>query len=152
MKETYCYLIEDIRDGSCKIGKSNDPQRRYNTLKTGNPSIKLIGVNRLREDFLHKKYLQFRTTGEWFNFTEEIKKEVYELFRPLQKENYIEINTDYDYLLNKFMFLYDKKKYKQIVTISNLIYKSLGRKEYCKIFKKDKLLYNYVTSSMLMNL
>lgn len=83
--KSYSYLIKDTRSNIYKIGKSDDPIKRYNSLKTANPFIEFIGVNLIAEKDLHKKYSQYRYTGEWFEFPDKIKNEVLKLFKPIEQ-------------------------------------------------------------------
>jgi len=80
---SYSYLIRDTRSNIYKIGKSDNPKRRYDVLKTANPFIELIGVNQINEKDLHKKYSKYRYTGEWFEFPDKIINEVLKLFKPI---------------------------------------------------------------------
>lgn len=69
-KEKYTYLMTDGR--LFKIGESVNPEKRLNTLKTGNPHIQLIiygcGVT---EKYLHDFLFRDRVILEWFDLTEE---------------------------------------------------------------------------------
>ena len=52
-----------------KIGKSKDPVKRINALKTGNPNIRLIAFGEgVSEKTLHFRFRRNRQSGEWFKF------------------------------------------------------------------------------------
>ena len=60
------YLATDNR--YYKIGKSENPNRRIESMKTGNPYIKLIGIiDGDIEKMLHKKYNHKKVIREWFD-------------------------------------------------------------------------------------
>jgi len=69
-----------ILDGNrIKIGVSLDPDVRLKELKTGNPSIELIGScpgGIELEKALHKEFVANRISGEWFHYTEELKDKI----------------------------------------------------------------------------
>jgi len=65
-----------IMKGSCgdfKIGKSADPIKRLKQLRTGDPKLSLIAVvDKDYEMFLHTKYKDHNTSGEWFCLSPDI--------------------------------------------------------------------------------
>jgi hypothetical protein len=75
--EEYTYIIEDKAHATIKIGKTkNDPEIRFNQLKTANPSIKLLHVfssSQWSENELHSKFSDFQKDLEWFFFTKGLK-------------------------------------------------------------------------------
>ena len=84
----YIYLIQSLETGYYKIGISKNPNKRIETLQTGNSSpLKLIITYQSEfssqiEKTLHRKYLLFQKVGEWFdlelfnevNFINDCKK------------------------------------------------------------------------------
>lgn len=73
----YTYIIEDKAHATIKIGKTkNDPEIRFNQLKTANPSIKLIHVfpsDQWSEIDLHDKFNEYQKDLEWFFYTKGLK-------------------------------------------------------------------------------
>ena len=146
----YCYLIEDTTNNLYKIGKSNNPIARLKTFKISNPFVKLIGVSLLQEKYLHSIYSKYRIVGEWFNFPNEIKDEVFKLFKPITERNKSYILTDY--YMNDFVILEQQKNYKAISNLTNLIFNKIGVKNYRKLFAEDNEFKRIVTSAMYMNI
>ena len=82
----YTYMIQDKAHSTIKIGKTkNNPEIRFNQLRTANPSIQLLHVftsDQWSESGLHDKFNDFKKDLEWYfnvnilkNFTkEEINK------------------------------------------------------------------------------
>jgi hypothetical protein len=98
----YIYLIESLETGQFKIGLSKNPNKRINTLQTGNGGeLKLIYTfktnypNKL-ERYLHNIFSHENTIGEWFNFSHssivELKKECYKM-----EKNYDYLNKSIDF-------------------------------------------------------
>lgn len=75
--DEYTYIIEDKAHATIKIGKTkNDPELRFNQLKTANPSIKLLHVftsDEWSESDLHNKFNDFQKDLEWFFYTKGLK-------------------------------------------------------------------------------
>lgn len=73
----FTYIIEDQAHTTVKIGKTmNEPELRLNSLKTANPSIKLLHVfpsSQYSESELHKKFEIFRKDREWFFHANDVK-------------------------------------------------------------------------------
>ena len=94
----YTYIIEDGAHATIKIGKTkNDPELRFNQLKTANPSIKLLHVfpsDQWSESDLHEKFNDIQKDLEWFFFTRGLKTFIWE-----------EINKH-----SRIIFSYDKRK------------------------------------------
>lgn len=71
------YLIICEETQTCKIGFSNNPEKRLKSLQTSNP-YKLILASVLEESetntekILHSKFKDFRVSGEWFNYNKDI--------------------------------------------------------------------------------
>lgn len=148
----YSYLIECTRTGVCKIGKSNNPIKRLESIKTGNPFVKLIGLSELKENDLHVKYGEFRFSGEWFEFPENIKNEVYSLFKPI--ENYGKINNqeiDKEFL-NKIKELDEKFNLVKVNEFTDIVFKKLGSKGYSKLLKNCKEFNELVSKSIYLSI
>ena len=64
-----------------KIGYSNDLPKRIKQYSTYNPSpvvvLKTEDGGRDEEKLFHKRFSQYRTNGEWFFLTDEIKDYIY---------------------------------------------------------------------------
>jgi hypothetical protein len=75
--QEYTYIIEDKAHATIKIGKTkNDPELRFNQLKTANPSIKLLHVfpsEQWSESDLHQKFGDIQKDLEWFFFTKGLR-------------------------------------------------------------------------------
>ncbi len=61
-----------------KIGYANDPSTRIPSIQTSSPFelevLLIIDGTFSKERELHEKFLEFRKSGEWFEFSEPIKK------------------------------------------------------------------------------
>ena len=134
----YSYLIECTRTGVCKIGKSNNPIKRLETIKIGNPFVKLIGISELKENVLHVKYDKFRFSGEWFEFPENIKVEVYSLFKPIDSYNITNKKEIDEELLNKIKKLDENFNLVKVNEFTDIIFNKLGSKGYSKLLKNCK--------------
>jgi hypothetical protein len=65
-----------------KIGIATNPRSRVQAMQTARPGIKLLGDisgGRRLEEQLHRRFSEFRITGEWFRLTEEIEQIIKEL-------------------------------------------------------------------------
>ena len=149
----YSYLIEDTTNNLYKIGKSNDPTNRLKTLKISNPFIKLIGISLIKEKYLHQFYFKYRIVGEWFNFPNEIKNEVFKLFKPItekpaKNKSWVLAN----YYMNEFVILEQQKNYQGINNLSNRIFNKIGSKNYRKLLAEDDEFNRIVSSAIYMNL
>jgi len=75
--DEYTYIIEDRAHATIKIGKTkNDPELRFNQLKTANPSINLLHVfpsDQWSEQDLHVKFNDIQKDLEWFFFTKGLR-------------------------------------------------------------------------------
>lgn len=73
------YLIVDPIRVTCKIGYSENPRKRLKSLKTSSPyPLILAGIKDgsiADEKLLHDKFSQYFIQGEWFVFSDAIKKE-----------------------------------------------------------------------------
>ena len=155
----YSYLIVDTTNNLYKIGKSNDPINRLKTFKVSNPFVKLIGVSFIKEKYLHSVYFKYRIVGEWFNFPNEIKSEVFKLFKPITKiaeKNKSYILNDYfinhSVILNELVILEQEKNYKAISNLTGLIYEKIGAQNYKKLLAEDDEFNRIVSSAIYMNL
>lgn len=95
-KPSYVYIMKDENiPNVIKIGKSNNPSKREETLQAEKPTIVLFKCIKLGsedsayafEKMLHKKYWKNHKRGEWFNFTDE---ELKNLLNDYCWEDYIE--------------------------------------------------------------
>ena len=71
-KIVYTYLATDgLR--RYKIGKSNNPEQRIRTMRTANPSIKLVCYGEgVTEKYLHGVYALNKIKGEWFTISDAL--------------------------------------------------------------------------------
>lgn len=73
----FTYIMEDQAHETVKIGKTtNEPELRLNSLRTANPSIKLLHVfpsTQYSESELHQKFEDFRKDREWFFYAKKLK-------------------------------------------------------------------------------
>lgn len=78
-KIEYTYLMFD--GTYYKIGKTVDVKKRYKSLRTGNPNIRLIAyTDQYDEKELHTLYKEYRYKLEWFKFDDEIILDVINKF------------------------------------------------------------------------
>lgn len=69
-KEIFTYIMFD--GILYKIGKSINPEKRLNQIKTSNPNAKLICYgNAVTEKYMHDRFYRSRVKGEWFKLNEE---------------------------------------------------------------------------------
>lgn len=74
---SYIYLIRDTGTGYCKIGKSDNVEKRLSGLQTGNPNkLEVVtsyysGNAVLAEKQLHRAFSKSRYRGEWFDLSYE---------------------------------------------------------------------------------
>lgn len=72
------YLLTDA-SGFIKIGKAIDVNKRFYTLKTGNPTLIIVAsLHKDIESILHKKFYSQRIVGEWFRLSQKDIKEIIE--------------------------------------------------------------------------
>jgi hypothetical protein len=67
---TFIYLMEDLRNGHFKIGRSRSPGKRERTLQSEVPQIVLrlsIPADEKHERELHDRFANKRLRGEWFS-------------------------------------------------------------------------------------
>ena len=101
------YFILDSESNAVKIGKANNIYDRLSDLQTGNPNtLRLIHQidceseeqSFLLEQTLHKKFNEFRKSGEWFNYDESIFDGFFDdelNFQRTSKRNSLEWNSLY---------------------------------------------------------
>ncbi len=68
--DTFIYLMEDLRNGHFKIGRSRSPGKRERTLQSEVPQIVLrlsIPADEKHERELHDRFANKRLRGEWFS-------------------------------------------------------------------------------------
>lgn len=84
------YFIKAVNSGAIKIGVSNDPRRRLDTMQTGSAEpLELLGVlpGQFEEERrLHEMLKRHRIHGEWFRGDAELGAAVERLLRPSIKE------------------------------------------------------------------
>lgn len=72
----YVYFVADRTQNAVKIGYSASPQARLSNLQTSTPSkLELLAViegDLQTERHLHKRFADYRLTGEWFSLTPEL--------------------------------------------------------------------------------
>ncbi len=71
------FLQSGGRRGPVKIGVAGDVARRHASLQSGNPQrlrrlFVIEGAGRAMEQWLHARFSEHRTGGEWFRFAPEI--------------------------------------------------------------------------------
>ncbi len=147
----YSYLIECTRTGVCKIGKSNNPIKRLESIKVGNPFVKLIGISEIKENDLHVKYDEFRFSGEWFEFPENIKNEVYSLFKPIEHKITDKQEIDKEFL-NKIKELDENFDLVKVNEFTDIVFKKLGSKGYLKLLKNCKEFNDLASKSIYLSI
>lgn len=78
-EECYVYIMKDITNNFYKIGVSNKPEYRENTLQSEKPTIELLEAKRFPirkiavsfEKALHESFSDQRIRGEWFKLSNE---------------------------------------------------------------------------------
>lgn len=79
------YFIRAVNSGTIKIGVSNDPKRRLDSMQTGSPEpLELLGVlpgGMDEEKRLHQKFARSRIHGEWFRADEHLMQGIEALLR-----------------------------------------------------------------------
>lgn len=101
------YVIACTKTKTCKIGYSNNPQKRLKELQVANPNklklAKVIQGTINEEQTLHKTFEHLRLSGEWFQFGSELK-------------NYFQITNEDLYDLDSNDFLYTSNNSWKFVT------------------------------------
>jgi hypothetical protein len=71
-KTVNTYLMTDA-SGYIKIGKAQDINKRFASLKGGNPTLKIIAyLDKNIETNLHREFASYRILGEWFSLSDAI--------------------------------------------------------------------------------
>lgn len=74
------YFIRAVNSGAIKIGVSNDPRRRLESMQTGSPEpLELLGVlpgGVDEERRLHQRFAAYRIHGEWFRGDETLTRAI----------------------------------------------------------------------------
>lgn len=169
------YLILNSENNTVKIGFSETPMIRLKNIQTGCPhTLDLIACKfgtMDHEKELHKKFDQFRLTGEWFIFDNSIKEyfELYSLkeLKFIKTDDCYEIENDPGTLFDKFTLeniydYYDNMNHVKfnILTISSIlnsliksgkIFVIKGRKEkriISKYFKSIKIEFPFIKNPL----
>lgn len=76
------YFIYDEKNNAIKIGVTNNVEKRLRTLQCGNPTklqIKhTIEGSYKEESILHYHYRKNHLLGEWFTYTDQLQKDLYD--------------------------------------------------------------------------
>lgn len=76
----FIYVFGNFKKEICKIGYSTNPLKRLNSIQTGCPFkleiILILRGDRKIEKNLHKKYKKYKTNGEWFSFSGELRNSI----------------------------------------------------------------------------
>jgi hypothetical protein len=79
-KVVYTYLMTDA-SGYVKIGKAHDVYNRFLTLRTGNPTLKIVAhLDENIESKLHQLFNPYRIIGEWFELSKDIINDLIEKY------------------------------------------------------------------------
>lgn len=98
----YAYLIKS--GDNYKIGKSNNPQRRLNSIMTSNLNAELICYGTgVKEKELHHIFSNKRIKGEWFNLNETDIQKIILLIKDDNVRPEVYDKLDDIELLNKLM-------------------------------------------------
>lgn len=76
----FVYVIGNEHMKICKIGYSVNPHKRISAIQTGCPyPIEIIAIvkgSREMEKALHRKYVMYKTSGEWFRYEGKLKESI----------------------------------------------------------------------------
>lgn len=107
-KHNYVYFFRNKYNNLVKIGCTTDIVKRYGDIRSicknyigmedaltieGAIDTSFIKPERV-EKFLHEKYKKYRKFGEWFEFTDNVWKEIYHLF--IEGDDFAEMINDDD--------------------------------------------------------
>jgi hypothetical protein len=94
--ERVSYFIKPVNHEVVKIGTTTDVQRRLEGLQCGwYEELRLVAVTSMEESELHQRFSKYWIRGEWFEYSEEIKEFVKQLFEAvLAKDNGFSIKSD----------------------------------------------------------
>lgn len=87
----HVYLMHDKDSGFFKIGKADDPKRRFKQIKAANPSVSLICsylATPQDERDLHGIFSELCVSGEWFRLDGKALIEFHEYFAPMGCERF----------------------------------------------------------------
>ena len=96
---TFVYIMEDLRNGLFKIGQSQTPEKRENTLQSEVPEISLrfyIPAHDSAESELHDLFAKKRIRGEWFELAPKDLLTVIEFLK--QHGDLSRASVDYEWL------------------------------------------------------
>ncbi len=88
--EHYIYLMFNNQNKYYKIGRSKIPEYRERTLQAQEPDISIMAkwiVNKPLEKELHKKFIDKRLRGEWFDLDEEDLAEISKIMKKFPQFN-----------------------------------------------------------------
>ncbi|MBP0904868.1 GIY-YIG nuclease family protein [Mariniflexile gromovii] len=150
------YLIKEKNTGLYKIGKSNDPLRRFYTLRTANIHIDLVGISSTKEKQLHNIYDEYRISGEWFDFNDSTINEesLLKYFTPydevynINPENKLVLTDVLVETINKLNNDFDSEKVSKLMDV---LFNTYGAKQYGELLEY-KPFNNLVTEYTYMNL
>lgn len=73
---SFTYFFPDEAKAQIKIGKTNNVENRFNTLKTGNPDINidLVLPSDVYEKTLHNRFEKYHHKLEWYFYSKEIRQ------------------------------------------------------------------------------
>lgn len=93
----YTYLLFDGK--RFKIGKTINLKKRFQSLKTSNPDLTLLGYTDLKsENYFHTKYKNFRYKLEWFDFPMKMVPSILEEFENKDKDIEIRFYRKHDFI------------------------------------------------------
>ena len=112
-EEGFVYYIQEEMDGNIKIGWSNDPIKRLPQHQTSNSrELRMLVYVKGSQDYeteIHKKFQNFKTTGEWFKpdkrLLVHIEKEKSKFFEIVQN-----LSTDYEELKKRLEVIEERIK------------------------------------------
>jgi hypothetical protein len=75
----YVYVMYDSLSNEVKIGKSKNPYKRMQQARTFNPRILLLTTIETNDAYglerhLHRIFAAYHNCGEWFHYSEVIKR------------------------------------------------------------------------------
>lgn len=141
------YIIKIKDKDICKIGYSENPEKRLTSLQTANyEKLELVATFKGNKDLelhLHKKFGAYRLNGEWFTYNENIKN----LIAP--KTNFSKKESDksiYNKLISHVLTS-DKICAEEIKSLFNLNDKKLTK--FMNKLRKDEIIYKIIGSEII---
>ncbi len=139
-KLKFTYLMYD--GNYYKIGESVNPKERLNSLKTANPSVKLLCYSKnVSEKEMHKLFKPYRYLGEWFMFDSIQANRIISLIetgkdnvdsinflKELKEKEELKKKEDFDNLINSYKISFGKHHGRLIIDMVN-DYRDI---EYCQ--------------------